>query len=622
MVEFVIVLIFILAMVVGMVATMRLLTFQFWAQQEARYLAFEQTWAAKLFYDETGGDPDQLLQDGERIKRPQLVTDRDTTKETEDAEGARELLMAMRSDSIGGLPLGAIGDPREAPVMVARASERSIWEKKTSEWFQPGGALAEGGLVSTAYAREAWSTGRDRGGEEINLDDEEVIDKGRAPTGFEERLAEGIRRALERGEFGVTVCEGARDLLVREGFKNPPFDPECARDMNRQFANHIAANVDIPELYRDYGIWLDEGIAPGDAVRRTLRNEVSNQFYSFYDTLVSSARTLAPVSLITDRLDRAGSFLSNDFTRLGTDFRYIGSAAAIGVIAIQAAIGTAQNPLERSASQWKEFEDNAAELLHTDAEEVLPFGIPYFLNPTYLPVPPTFGAFGASLHESVMRQALFEEDELEDPLIDQSNKMVKVDYQARGGLFTPALKIPGVENPTLEGRFFLMTQEWHITRRPSPNADYRDKGDQFDDIGEDTEEGILRRRVSGLWLFPSNFAALLEPLGAIPGLGFLDGVVAVLEPVGSIIGELKSFLLDNPFIDIVDFLSEIPGFGSFIPTLPKWPAVRPDAYPGSTELAGSAIDDPDKLMGSEREFQDYVDEQREFNPEPKPVFND
>jgi hypothetical protein len=29
----------------------------------------------------------------------------------------------------------------------------------------------------------------------------------------------------------------------------------------------------------------------------------------------------------------------------------------------------------------------------------------------------------------------------------------------------------------------------------------------------------------------------------------------------------------------------------------------------------------DKKMGSSREFEDYIDEQREFNPAPDPEFN-
>ena len=223
-----------------------------------------------------------------------------------------------------------------------------------------------------------------------------------------------------------------------------------------------------------------------------------------------------------------------------------------------------------------------------------------------------------------MQNVLFEDDDLVDPLIENSNKLIEVSYRAQGGLFNLATqKVRGVEEAVLTSRFYLVTQEWHIPRRISANGDYREKGTQTDLIDEDTEEGVLRRRVSGLWFFPADIVSMLEPISFIPGLSALQPIFDAIEPVGEILGTLKSFLLvDNPIFNLINTLNEIPVLNLIVPDIPAWPAVRPDAYPGSIEMTGNDPDEPDKLMGSERNFKDYVDEQREFNPPPDPTFND
>ena len=59
----------------------------------------------------------------------------------------------------------------------------------------------------------------------------------------------------------------------------------------------------------------------------------------------------------------------------------------------------------------------------------------------------------------------------------------------------------------------------------------------------------------------------------------------------------------------------MPGFNMVDFTPPRWPAVRPDAYPESVEMSN------DLSTGSPRTFNDFVEEQRDNNPPPKPEYD-
>jgi hypothetical protein len=175
------------------------------------------------------------------------------------------------------------------------------------------------------------------------------------------------------------------------------------------------------------------------------------------------------------------------------------------------------------------------------------------------------------------------------------------------------------ENIRLRSRFFLITQPWHIDRRVDGTGDYRELGGQLDTVNDSTDEGVLRRRVAGFWLVPTPANGLVEPFLDVAGLEGVSSLLSTVDVLSGALAVIKELLVENPLNKIFNAIKEIPGFNSLEPPLPEWPAVRPQAYPGSNEIEG------DKLMagsGDGRTFQDYIDEQREFNPEPDPTFGD
>src|SRR6187402_783898 len=100
MVEFVIILIIVMAVCAGMCASIRLLTYQFWARQEARFLAFEQVWSADEFYNDNNQDPVDLLDAGTDIGRPPIVTNRDHTRDANDDGNVTQLLSWLRRPAV------------------------------------------------------------------------------------------------------------------------------------------------------------------------------------------------------------------------------------------------------------------------------------------------------------------------------------------------------------------------------------------------------------------------------------------------------------------------------------------------------------------------------------------
>src|SRR5262245_12400574 len=92
MVEFVILLIVIMALCSGMLYCTRLLSADYWAQQEARYLAFEQEWAPREEYVDSVAEPIQKLDDRLYFHRPRGVDAMDTDRKVDDAGGLNQLM--------------------------------------------------------------------------------------------------------------------------------------------------------------------------------------------------------------------------------------------------------------------------------------------------------------------------------------------------------------------------------------------------------------------------------------------------------------------------------------------------------------------------------------------------
>lgn len=628
LVEFVIILIFIMAMCAGMVSSIRLLGFQFWAQQEARFLAYEQTWSPHDFYSDPVNDPIGKLNDAAYFGRPKIVSDRTSNKGVTDDGAIPELLAWLQPLATEKVREQAIGETDEAPVMLAR-NETPWWKEETSDWFREGGAVDRAfSFVDTAVASvDFFHSVRSEGSITDNTPENPFpVYEGN----YQDRLQPKIKNYLIKAEVGPKVCDAVRGFSKRNGDPAAllPFrQSDCSEKVEEGLSWNLSHEVNIPDFFRGYGDGIQSGFTPAQAIEESVRTEVAEQFYSFFDTFVSTSRAGAVPLIVGERVNLALDLGGSSVTDLISDARYIGSSVAITLILAQGVNIGSQSPTNRSSDNELNFERSVNDMLQLNADDILPVVSPFFLGPQYLPVPPTFGAAAGGLQEAIMKNLLTQaaDDPIRDEQIANANKMVEVSYDASGAFSDVRLakdNIRGVETNRQVARYYLITQPWHMTRRQGGTGDYRQKGTQTDDDDEETEEGVMRRRVFGLFLFPSNPTVFLEPISDVLGLSdSLKGVFDAFSGFDSAIEFIKDFVLDNPLIDVAQTLSDIPFIGDIIPVPPKWPAVRPDAYPGSTEMTGNDPAQPDKLMGNDRNFSDYVDEQRDNDPEPEPDFN-
>src|SRR5690349_10274759 len=106
MVEFVILLTIIMIMISGMLYFFRLHLYQFWAQQEARYLAFEQTWVPAGYYASHGGGPDSLLQGtADTFMRPGVVSGLTATRNTSNFGSMADLIPTLFGKNDDTIPV-------------------------------------------------------------------------------------------------------------------------------------------------------------------------------------------------------------------------------------------------------------------------------------------------------------------------------------------------------------------------------------------------------------------------------------------------------------------------------------------------------------------------------------
>ena len=234
-------------------------------------------------------------------------------------------------------------------------------------------------------------------------------------------------------------------------------------------------------------------------------------------------------------------------------------------------------------------------------------GDPFSLPLRSFPLPPDFTPLFGGLYEGLMGNVLAKERKLRGPLIEQANKSVQVDYYADNGLFGAARRRFNTEGRVLSSRFYLVTQPWHISRQDNLGR-FRELGTQNDRMSGQTEEAMLRKRTFGLWLFPCGLTDLLAPLTNLIDID----LGSAGETFDASLCFVKSLTADNNPLQVLDYLSFLEGVGIDL-TFPEWPAVRPAAYPGSIEMTG------DRLTGTERNFVDYLEEQKAFiDREPKP----
>lgn len=630
MVELVMMLIIIFALVVGMLHISTLLNFDYWAQQEARYIAFEQTWVRQAASSNAGDEAIGELSDESRFRRPQSIQRREADRQSEDDGGVSDL---MELDQLAFAPTE---DPSpSSPIFVTRvnAAPNSIWHRSSGEWW--GGVKERASFVQTAYAsiREGARSLTSGGGIEPRNNQEEHPGYRDREHLSEGSLEHGMVKILETVEFGEAFCEAMTDVFRKHGQGHVArgfAESDCGPSMNKDFGLFVADNIDIASMFRDYAELIKQGGGHTEVLEAILEREVATQFYSFFDRDVANASQLAVPLILRKRIDLQVLSSDTDLRRLITDARYLGSSVALTTILFSQLGQTfLVNPQGRDADIEKIIHDIVVFFIHADVGETS-----LFLNPvTSFPVPPTFLGSFTSFQEGVMENVLLggqatlgvflgdpnaDESDLVDPLINDSNKKGTVRYQPGESMFTAARERFSNET-TLTSRFYLVTQPWHITRRIDGTEDFRMPGTELDGIGEDTEEAILRRRVAGLWLFPSAPGALFTaPLEIFPIPGF-DQIASVARTLDGPIGGVKSFLINNPVNQLFDLLNSIPFIGQIVPTIPKWPAVRPLAYPGSEELLDQPNSDDDMLTGTRRNFEDYVEEQN-YNPKAQPEF--
>ena len=627
MVEFALMLLVIMALLVGMVHVANLLNYDYWAQQEARYLAFEQTWVPASYYEATGETPQTLLTNGQYLHRPKSVSRLDADKDVSDEGSLSVLLSSLFSptDAHRGTEAGA--------GTKYAASSESIWHRSTSEWL--AGIKRRTELVKAAYAGLSGDSGIKR---EVNEVEPSLYQPRLTQAILSEyspdSLERGVYQVLETVDFGEKFCAGMRDVFSKHNWQpgvQAFSERSCGETYNTDFAIHLAQNVDMKGMFRDYAYQLEGGVDHVQAIDAVLQVEITNQFYSFFDDAVALARIGAVPYIVGVRAEKSLGGSLQDVIRIITQARYVGSSIAVGLISggqLTQVLGV--DPTSRNVAAEKNLQDTIFSVLHADVPDVS-----YALSPLYLPVPPMFFGGMSALQNAAMENVLRggedaigdffgdpagDDSDLIDPLIYNSNKESVVRYDSGKGIF-PAAARRFKNDTTLTSRFFLVTQPWHIPRRESPTGAYRQIGTQTDGIGEQSEEAMLRRRVAGLWLFPSAPGAFFKAPFEYLDVDGLDAVFDVVSGVDSFIATIKTQLIDNPITKLFDALSDIPLIGGLVPVIPKFPAVRPAAYPDSIELRDQAHSEDDQLTGEVRNFSDYIDEQLDYNPEPKPEFD-
>ena len=434
----------------------------------------------------------------------------------------------------------------------------------------------------------------------------------------------GIRSILERSKFGINICNQYKRTFAIYDLAKPDIlrSSRCAEIFNSQFAAYLGSNLDYSKVTRDINYKIERGLLAENAISEAVKGEISNQFYSFFDTKVSEAISQGDNQLSTER-SSAMDDMNSESIRLATDLRYLGSAMAVlAVTQIGNNLGSA-NSTSHSYNLSLNINETLVNGAFTSGADNyvidLVNGFDYRVF-SFIPLP-SLHSMMAGIFEAVGKNAFFEEDDsVKSKAIDNSSVFVEATYDPSNTLGGFAKRISGAGHQQ-RTNFYLLTNEWQILRQNPDSSDhaYRSLGNQLDDQSLETEEAVLRRRVMGLYLLPSNLPAFLQPItDLIPGM---SGVTSVLEGAGDIFGMMKSFVLNSPINDIIDFLDAIPFLDLSDFKLPEVPAVRPMVYPSTTEIKNDKLA---CISGScdGREFSNYLNEQDENDPNPRPVYDE
>jgi hypothetical protein len=505
-----------------------------------------------------------------------------------------------------------------SPIMLALA-DRSIWHERTEGFVNREAPFQ---FVASALAmRNGAGTDELRGSA---AEDSPAVPKEKIlPPLRQPQLKNGIKNLFVALGVGEGSCESMSAVASRYGrevLARRLEDESCAEWLDGAFAERLARNADIPGMFREYQGLLFDGVPPPDAVRSVTNGVLSREFYSFFDDEVQNRFQDAVPFVENERGGFAATGNDANVSRMENDMRYVGSSTVLQKIADRISDVQGRDATARNWQNEKAFEDAIKGVLNAPV-----MNFERVLNPSYLPVPSDLGPAAAGLFSGMMRIALSAEPGLEIPLIQESNKKVSVDYHAGKGLFAAITSRFDTSSPVLKANFFLVTEPWHISRRTRGDGAYRSLGNQLsldngNDIDDENEEARLRTRVQGFWLLPTPPDAMLQPLLDASGLDQFKPVVQGLSTVGNAIAGVKNFILNNPFTRALNAVASIPGLESFVAVPPNFPAVRPQAYPGTKEIVDDELMDyPEQGQG--RDFDYYLQEQHDFNPDPKPTFN-
>ncbi|MCC6953562.1 MAG: hypothetical protein IT290_05550 [Deltaproteobacteria bacterium] len=320
---------------------------------------------------------------------------------------------------------------------------------------------------------------------------------------------------------------------------------------------------------------------------------------------VASAANAAPTSLRAAQISLAQQAQSDPaMSRMTRNVSYLGAQVALGEILYEFGRLALASTTSLDSDAQVTLENSVNSKLHADVSSsgVIP-GLT--INAFWLVKMPLPGVSYTGAFDGVMKNVLSNDGSLRDPWMNNDVVHSSVSYTGLGGSIA-GLPLRRLNTTGASAQFTLVTEPWKIARRESPTGAFRQPGDQTDSIDSTSDEGVMRRRVAGLWLFPSDVVALAEPMtNLLPGS--LRGVVSDLEgPISTGVTMVKRIIIDaNPLEMLFDVLNELPVVSELDLHLPQWPSVRPDSYPGSSEMYY------DELSGSQRGFNDYVQEQRD-----------
>ena len=611
--EFVILLTVLMVMAAGMIYISRLLTFQYFAREEARFITFQQTWSAKMGEVVPGTVSMNTADKGAPEYVRKTVPNRSSL-----VEGNLQSIIARNNISQNG---NTINTAMPEDQIFLASAKNSIWDRKTSEWYDD----FKNSLISNAYARsreitpsDSWETANRR----------------------ESELELGFIAILEEGEFGEKFCQSMVQIISSYGLKaemTPFAGKYCTKDYNTLFGLHLARNVDFRNLFAHYGKLLEAKKSPEQALQMLGTREIRNQFYSLFDKKIKNTMKNA-MSFLIEGAETSDILIAGDFSGLLLKAKYKGGRNAVQ------AIFNFIDPIHNNSSLRKVDVELQREvirnrILHADVFTDPLWGKKSFnISNEFSPIPADFTKAQAALFDGVMKNVLTKEPGLVNLWINNTNIETNISYPPQQGIFPFLVGRFAMAKKPLSAKYFLFDQPWFISRqipqrvygRPyrfcrgflgsflcrfyrstSYTYGYRALGSEDDLMTSESEEGLLRRRTYGLWLVPSDAQAMFSPLTKLAGSGAanaFDAGSAVLNAPGFVKDQLSTFLNGEglPMLSsLVDAVNSIPEIFGFDFTPPVLPAVRPQAYPNSKEIEG------DNLMGSgtNRTMSDYRSEQ-------------